>query len=74
MVEALLSQLEQKVARAIDVIELLQLQVKSLEAENASLKTEHEKWQQELTTLIERLDNANAIAPEKATEEEFMTV
>ena len=84
MTSDLLHQLEQKVANAIEVIELLRLQVEELEGENAALKTEHERWRNDLSALIKRfdqIDNAVSQRPRytvKTTvsevEEEFMTV
>lgn len=86
MTSDLLLQLEQKVAHAVEVIELLRLHVEDLEHENALLKTEHEKWRKDLTALIKRFEQIegpkNALfqsrppvkSPSTVQEEEFMTV
>ena len=82
MTSDLLLKLEQKVAHAIEVIELLRMQVEELEQENGVLKSEHEKWRHDLTTLISRFDQIDntktpAVTHSKRTvvqEEEFMTV
>ncbi|MBN9287720.1 MAG: hypothetical protein BGO43_02900 [Gammaproteobacteria bacterium 39-13] len=86
MTSDLLLQLEQKVAHAVEVIELLRLHIEDLEHENAILKSEHEKWRRDLTALIKRFDQIDApkSAPMQsrqpgklqvtAQEEEFMTV
>lgn len=79
----LLQQLEQKVAHAIEVIELLRLQVEELEQENLVLKREHDKWRKDLQALLKRFDkidtpSATTHSTNKqhavAQEEEFMTV
>ncbi len=84
MTSDLLLQLERKVSHAVEVIELLRLQVEELEQENLVLKAEHEKWRNDLTNLIKRFDQIDNTAqaprtPVKAPavtaqEEEFMTV
>ncbi len=76
MTSDLLLKLEQKVANAVEVIELLRLQVEELEKENTVLKAEHEKWRRDLTALIKRFDFIDTPAKSSATkqEEEFMTV
>jgi len=56
MTSDLLLQLEQKVAHAVEVIELLRLQIEELEEENIALKAEHEKWRNDLAALIKRFD------------------
>ena len=53
----LLEQLEQKVSHAVDVIEILRMQVEELEEENAVLKNEQNKWRNDLQGLIERFDS-----------------
>lgn len=90
MTSDLLLQLEQKVAYAVEVIELLRMQVEELEEENIFLKAEQEKWRNDLANLIKRFDkvdtpSASASAPAPvmrtrsairvhAEDEEFMTV
>jgi cell division protein ZapB len=81
MTADLLQQLEQKVAHAVEVIELLRLQVEELEQENLVLKTEHDKWRKDLSALLKRFDQIDTSfisRPAKqtvsATEEDFMTV
>lgn len=56
MAHELLAELEQKVAHAVEIIDLLRLQIEELEEENTSLKVEHEKWRRDLTALIQRFD------------------
>jgi len=82
MTTDLLVQLEQKVAHAVEIIELLRLQIEELEEENISLKAEHEKWRNDLTTMIKRLDKLDTSSLAKpqptivkrviATEEEYV--
>ena len=77
MTSDLLLKLEQKVAHAVEVIELLRLQVEELEQENTVLKAEHEKWRRDLTALIKRLDSVDPSpvkSPAMKQEDEFMTV
>jgi FtsZ-binding cell division protein ZapB len=83
MTSDLLLQLEQKVANAIEVIELLRLQVEELEGENMALKTEHDTWRKDLSALIKRFDQIDSTPARvrttvrslhEETEEEFMTV
>ena len=87
MTSDLLLKLEQKVANAIEVIELLRMQVEELEQENSVLKSEHEKWRRDLTSLISRFDQIDGLRTSNVSqttrmqttqsivqEEEFMTV
>ena len=80
MKSELLVQLEQKVANAVEVIELLRLQLEEIEEENLTLKAEHERWRNDLTALLKRLDQID-LQPRiqvkqaiQVEEEEFMTV
>jgi FtsZ-binding cell division protein ZapB len=57
MTSDLLLQLEQKVAHAVEVIELLRMQIEELEDENKVLKLEHDKWRHDLGALIRRFDS-----------------
>lgn len=54
-------QLEKKVQHAVEVIELLRLQLEELEEENLALKAEHEKWRNDLSTMIKRFDDIDSI-------------
>ena len=72
----LLSTLEHKVEQALEVIELLRLQLDELEEENAILKddrnmlrAEQEQWRGDLSALIARFDAANISAQHSSTEE-----
>ncbi len=75
MTSDLLMKLEQKVSHAVEVIELLRMQVEELEKENTVLKAEHEKWRRDLASLLKRLDiiDSPAATPTRSNEE-FMTV
>lgn len=77
MTTDLLQKLELKVAHAVEVIELLRMQIEELETENTTLKAEHEKWRKDLVSLISRFDQIEEKAPRgmsMAHEEDFMTV
>jgi cell division protein ZapB len=50
----LLFQFEQKVEHAIDLIELLRLQIEELEEENMTLRGEQEQWRNDLVRLIDK--------------------
>ena len=53
-------QLEQKVAHAVEIIELLRLQIDELEEENIQLKAQHEEWRNALSSLVRRFDKIEA--------------
>lgn len=89
MTSDLLLQLEKKVAHAVEVIELLRMQVEELEdvnqslkIENQNLKTEHEQWRNDLSSLIQRFDKIDVEPNQKprfavklaSTEEECLSV
>lgn len=89
MTSDLLLQLEKKVAHAVEVIELLRMQVEELEEvnqhlkdENQELKTEHEQWKNDLSSLIKRFDQIDVEPNQKprfavkqaVTEEECLSV
>ncbi len=79
MTATLLQKLEEKVANAIDTIELMRLQVESLEQENATLKAEQEKWRRDLKGLLQRFDQIEPphhkeLEEVEEAEEEYMTV
>lgn len=59
MTTDLLVELEQKVSHAVELIELLQLHIEDLEAENERLKSDQEKWRYDLHALIKRLDHVS---------------
>ena len=54
-------QLEKKVEHAVEVIELLRLQLEELEEENLALKAEHEKWRSDLSSMIKRFDDIESM-------------
>ena len=56
----LLLELEKKVDYALEVIELLRLQIDELEDENTMLKADHQKWREDLSILIQRFDLIDA--------------
>lgn len=60
MSQDLLLQLEQKVAHAVEIIELLRLQIDELEEENINLKAQQEEWRNALSGLIKRFDKIEA--------------
>lgn len=77
MSSELLQRLEDKIDNAIETIELLRLQTEELEDkharllnENAALKNKQATWEQNLTTMLEKLD---AIEP-KDTKQHSSTV
>ena len=74
MANDLLQKLEQKVAHAVEVIELLRMQIEELETENTTLKAEHDKWRRDLVSLIKRFDQIEEKTTQVVREVEFMTV
>lgn len=66
MFKDLLFQLEQKVEHAVDLIELLRLQIEELEEENAALRSEQEQWRDDLVQLLKRFEQIER--PESDTE------
>lgn len=81
MTTDLLQKLELKVANAVEVIELLRMQIEELETENTTLKAEHEKWRRDLVSVIKRFDQieekstpAVSVQKLRVVEEDFMTV
>lgn len=71
MIRDLLFQFEQKVEHAIDLIELLRLQIEELEEENVTLRGEQEKWRDDLVNLIKRFDQieSTVTTSERSTSE-----
>lgn len=65
MTGELLIKLERKVEHAVEVIELLRLQLEELEEENAALKAEQQKWRGDLVALIKRFDDIEIPAPQQ---------
>lgn len=57
MTADLLMQLEQKVAHAVELIELMQIHIEELENENKTLRNEQERWRNDLMALIKRFDS-----------------
>lgn len=56
MKEDILTTLEQRVAKAIGMIQSLNHQINTLTQENRLLKQEQDEWRKELTNLIQKLD------------------
>ncbi|MEC9483789.1 MAG: cell division protein ZapB [Halomonas sp.] len=50
----LFNQLEQKVANAVESLEMLKMEAEELREENARLKQEHQEWERRLNGLLER--------------------
>ncbi len=73
MTSNLFLQLEEKVEHAVETIELLRLQIEELEEENIALKAEHEKWRDDLSSLIGRLDNVDLSSQDEEEYEEEQT-
>jgi FtsZ-binding cell division protein ZapB len=66
MSHSVFEKLEEKVDAALEAIELLRLQLEDQEelnnnllTENAGLKTKHNAWEQELASLLRKLENAD---------------
>ncbi len=50
----LFNQLEQKVANAVESLEMLKMEADELREENARLKQEHQEWERRLNGLLEK--------------------
>lgn len=82
MMPDLLSELETKVAQAIENIEILRMQVEELEEENTRLKSEQDRWKHDLASVIKRFEQIDVPPNQKPrfavkaelSEEEFMSV
>ena len=68
MIRDLLFQFEQKVESAVDLIELLRMQIEELEEENNQLRSEQEKWREDLTGLLKRFDQIDTSTPTATSE------
>lgn len=66
MFRDLLFQLEQKVEHAVDLIELLRMQIEELEEENAALRSEQEQWRDDLVNLLKRFDQIESRPAEES--------
>lgn len=90
MSSELLQKLEDKIDNALETIELLRLQQEESEEkyskllnENTLLKNKHAAWEQNLTTMLEKLDaiepkapvfKTNSTAPSHTEQEEALSV
>ncbi|MBA2778174.1 cell division protein ZapB [Billgrantia kenyensis] len=52
----LFNRLEQKVASAVEALELLKMEAEELREENSRLKQEREEWERRLTALLGKFD------------------
>lgn len=68
MIRDLLFKLEQKVEHAVDLIELLRLQIEELEEENAALRSEQEQWRDDLVNLLKRFEQIDPSADQEIRE------
>lgn len=66
----LLQQLEKKVENALEVIELLRMEIDGLEEENVALKAEQEQWRDDLAGLLRKFDQVD-LGPDTETQEEL---
>lgn len=71
MFKDLLFQLEQKVEHAVDLIELLRVQIEELEEENAALRSEQEQWRDDLMQLLKRFDQIEQPETEQVSTQAF---
>lgn len=81
MSSELLQKLEDKIDNALETIELLRLQNDELEEkyskllnDNTLLKNKHATWEQNLTTMLEKLDAIEPKAPAVRVQEEAVAV
>ena len=56
MSSELLNRLEQKVASAVEALELLKMEAEELREENGQLKQEREEWERRLSALLGKFD------------------
>lgn len=56
----LFNRLEQKVASAVEALELLKMEAEELREENARLKQEREEWERRLAALLDKFDEVEA--------------
>lgn len=56
----LFNQLEQKVANAVESLELLKMETEELREENARLKQEHQEWERRLNGLLDKFRELEA--------------
>lgn len=56
----LFNRLEQKVASAVEDLELLKMEAEELREENSRLKQEREEWERRLTALLGKFDEVEA--------------
>ncbi|WP_111412846.1 cell division protein ZapB [Billgrantia lactosivorans] len=56
----LFNRLEQKVASAVEALELLKMEAEELREENGRLKQEREEWERRLTALLGKFDEVEA--------------
>ncbi|NIC37236.1 cell division protein ZapB [Halomonas desiderata] len=56
----LFNRLEQKVASAVEALELLKMEAEELREENSRLKQEREEWERRLTALLGKFDEVEA--------------
>ncbi len=70
MSNPLLEKLEEKINHALEIIELLRVQLEEAESDNHSLKTENtelrqrqKQWEQDLSALLNKLSDANLPHP-----------
>lgn len=55
----LFNRLEEKVASAVEALELLKLEAEELREENSRLKQEREEWERRLSTLLGKFDGVD---------------
>lgn len=63
MSHELFNQLEQKVASAVEALELLKMEAEELREENARLKQEREDWERRLSALLGKFDDVETGSP-----------
>ncbi len=56
----LFNRLEQKVASAVEALELLKMEAEELREENARLKQEREEWEHRLSALLDKFEEVEA--------------
>lgn len=55
----LFNRLEQKVASAVEALELLKMEAEELREENSRLKQEREEWERRLSDLLGKFDEVD---------------
>ena len=70
MYNELLNQLEKRIQEAVETIEMYRLEIVELKEKNSELESQHQVWEDKLSSLIQKFETLNQSEDSESVESE----